>query len=563
MGDDSDLERLTARVDALEREVAQLRDAGVHRAAAVPESSPIAPPAAPEPVVAPRKRRDVESFVGGRGLLYVGAFLVVLGVAFFLEIAFSRGWIGPPMRVALGILAGVGLIAAGNAQRKRMNAFFADALIGIGAAIAYLALYSAGAMFSLLPIWSVTAGMIVVTGAVGVLAYRDKRQPLAMFALVGGLFTPLMLGDATPSRLLLFAYLAVLAAGAIALGELRNWRAVPLVSLIGTVLYWLLFTLAVFGESNFREELIVAVILYALFASTMFLAWRKNETPDGWRIAVAAVNAAWFFISISTISSGHDSTLAIVFLGFAALHIIAGLRSKQRVQFWLATIALTFALPWIAGSFRPMASDLVVATGLHVAWIVEATLVGILGARWNDRVLVVLSGGVFAAVVLLAVVMGRPPEWPLLVNEFFVSLLGSAVGVAIVRRELRIRQAMGGRPLVVAKIVIDVLALVAISPEAMRLGRMLAPHAGSAGEAVALSVAWALYAGVQIVLGIRSKDAVSRWEGLALFAITVLKVLIYDLTDFDIVFRVVSALVLGVVMLVIAYLYQARLKAAQ
>jgi uncharacterized membrane protein len=569
MSDDSDVERLTARVDALEREVALLRGAAPYQAAPAPEAASVIATPAPTPVVepmpapAPRKRRDVESFVGGRGLLWVGAFLVVLGVAFFLEIAFSRGWIGPSMRVAMGILGGVALIAVGNSQRKRIPAYFADAIIGMGAAIAYLALYAAGAMFSLLPIAAVTAGMIVVTGTIGVLAYRENRQPLAMFGLVGGLLTPFMLGDVEPSRLLLFGYLGVLAAGAIALGELRNWRAVPIVSLIGTIPFWALYTIGTFGEASFRDELIVAVVLYALFASTLFLAWRKNEAPDGWRIAVAAINSAWFFIGLSTMGSGHDTTLAIVFLAIAALHLIAGARSKQRVQFWLATIALTFALPWIAGSFGTVASALVVATALHVAWIVEATLVGLLGARWNDRVLVVLAGAVFATVVLLTLVMGRPEAWPLAVNEFFVSLIGCAAGVALVRRELHARLTMNRFATAFGKILVDLLALIAISPEAMKLGRILSPHAGSAGEAVALSVAWALYAGALIVAGIRAKDAVWRWEGLVLFAITVLKVLVYDLTDFDIVFRVVSALVLGVVMLIVAYLYQARLKAAQ
>jgi uncharacterized membrane protein len=569
MSDDPDVERLTARVDALEREVALLRAAVPLQAARAPEPAPVVAatltPSVVQPVPAPvpRKPRDIESFVGGRGLLYVGAFLVVLGVAFFLEIAFSRGWIGPPMRVALGILGGVALIAVGNLQRKRIPPYFADGIVGMGAAIAYLALYAAGAMFSLLPIWAVTAGMIVVTGAIGAIAYRENRQSLAMFALVGGLLTPLMLGDVEPSWLLLFAYLGVLSAGAIALGELRNWRAVPIVSLIGTIPFWGLYVIGSFGAASFRDELLVAVVLYAIFASTLFLAWRKNESPDGWRIAVAAINSAWFFIGLSAMGSGHHTTLAVVFLAIAALHLIVGTRSKQRVQFWLATIALTFALPSIAGSFDAVASPLVVATALHVAWLVEATLVGILGARWNDRVLVVLAGAVFATVVLLSLVMGRPEEWPLAFNEYFVSLLGAAIGVALVRRELHARLTVNHFATAFGKILVDLLALIAISPEAMKLGRLVNPHAGTAGETVALSVAWALYAGVLIVAGIRSKDAVFRWEGLALFGITVLKVLVYDLTDFDIVFRVVSALVLGVVMLIVAYLYQARLKAAQ
>jgi uncharacterized membrane protein len=78
---------------------------------------------------------------------------------------------------------------------------------------------------------------------------------------------------------------------------------------------------------------------------------------------------------------------------------------------------------------------------------------------------------------------------------------------------------------------------------------------------VAISIAWALYGAALIAFGIRLKDAVSRWDGLILIALAVLKVLVLDLTQFDLVFRVVSALGLGVVMLVMAYFYQTRLRA--
>ncbi|HTA38554.1 MAG TPA: DUF2339 domain-containing protein, partial [Candidatus Acidoferrales bacterium] len=134
--DDAELSRLAARVDALEREVAQLRY-GIGTPAPPPAPTPttqrIVPnvaPAAPAPATpaaaAAAPRSDVESIVGGRGLLYAGAFLILLGVASFLKIAFDRGWIGPPMRVALGLIAGAVLIGIATALRKRLHPIFAD-----------------------------------------------------------------------------------------------------------------------------------------------------------------------------------------------------------------------------------------------------------------------------------------------------------------------------------------------------------------------------------------------------------------------------------------------------
>ena len=105
---DSDFDELKARVNALERTVAELRLPGpvaahVEPAPALPANPRLrgaAGTSGPPSRVARPQARDVESLVGSRGLLYVGAFLIVIGVASFLKIAFDRGWIGPPMRVA-------------------------------------------------------------------------------------------------------------------------------------------------------------------------------------------------------------------------------------------------------------------------------------------------------------------------------------------------------------------------------------------------------------------------------------------------------------------------------
>jgi uncharacterized membrane protein len=566
---DADLDDLNARVAALEAAVAELgREAGAS-AAAGPATPPV--PAAsgvrkrlPDASTAPAAKRhaphDVESLVGTRGLLYVGSFLIAIGVASFLKIAFDRGWIGPPMRVALGVIAGVALIALGSGLRKRVHPYFADALIGLGAVLEYLSLYSAGVTFALLPATVVALGMIVVTGTSCVLAYRDDRESLAYLGTLGGLLTPLLLGSQTPDLGVLFTYLAVLAAGAIVLGELRGWRGIPLVSLIGTVLYWLAFGLDFNnGTAPTGERLAIALVLYGLFSSSAIAAWRARTPPDGWRIAMAAINAAWFFLGVSSLAFDDRTLLAIVFLAVAAAHVAVGSYARQRMQFWLATIALSFAIPPICYAFSAWVPQDVLVTTMHLAWIGEAILVGVLGSRWRDPALLILSGALFATVLLHTLLYNQESaRW--LFNERFVSLAATAAGLLVWRRTLAAQRIANAQGSSVLRVLVDVLAIVAISPEARRLGELVQPHSVAAAGNVALSIFWALYGGALVVAGIRFKNTVSRWEGLALLGLTVMKAFAVDLTDLDFVFRVVSALGLGIVLLVLAYLYQRRLR---
>jgi uncharacterized membrane protein len=567
--DDADLERLTARVDALEREVAQLRY-GIGTPAPPPTPTPVTQRIIPNVAAAPApatsapsstpQRSDVESIVGGRGLLYVGAFLILLGVASFLKIAFDRGWIGPPMRVALGLMAGAALIGVATAMRKRLHPIFADAIVGLGAAIAYLSLFASGSMFHLLPVPVVAFGTIVVTAALCILAYWQNRQPLAFVGIAGGIIAPLLFGDSVNDSLLLYVYLAVLSSASIVLSELRGWRALPIVSLVGSALYWVLLNFD--GNAHgFVENLIVGVVLYALFASSMLLAWRRRQPIDAWRITIAALNAVWFFAGIAALAQGHAAILAIVFLAVAAGHLVAGRTLRQRQQYWLATIALSFAIPPICASFAPFVSEETRSLAMHLAWIVEATLVGVLGARSNDRVLVVLAGALLATVVLHTIVTYALDDTKSIFNDRFISLVAAAIGMGIVRRELSARGVSNGAFGGAVKVAIDLVVLFAITMEAELIGNLIQPHSNETGGSVAISIAWALYGAALIALGIRTKDAVSRWDGLILLALAVLKVLVLDLTQFDLIFRVVSALGLGVVMLVTAYFYQTRLRA--
>jgi uncharacterized membrane protein len=71
----------------------------------------------------------------------------------------------------------------------------------------------------------------------------------------------------------------------------------------------------------------------------------------------------------------------------------------------------------------------------------------------------------------------------------------------------------------------------------------------------ALSVLWALYAFTAMAWGLWRDDAVLRVGAIALFCVTVLKVLVVDLADLDALYRILSVVVLGAVLLVASFLY--------
>jgi hypothetical protein len=73
---------------------------------------------------------------------------------------------------------------------------------------------------------------------------------------------------------------------------------------------------------------------------------------------------------------------------------------------------------------------------------------------------------------------------------------------------------------------------------------------------VALSVVWAVLGGVAVAAGLVRAVAPLRWFGLGLLSLATAKVFLYDLASLDAVYRVMSFIVLGILLLLSSYAYR-------
>ncbi len=71
-----------------------------------------------------------------------------------------------------------------------------------------------------------------------------------------------------------------------------------------------------------------------------------------------------------------------------------------------------------------------------------------------------------------------------------------------------------------------------------------------------LSVIWAVYGGGMLVAGLWRRNRLLRLMALLLLGLTILKVFLIDLSALDNIYRVISFVVLGVILLVVSFLYQ-------
>ncbi|HSB08308.1 MAG TPA: DUF2339 domain-containing protein [Blastocatellia bacterium] len=111
----------------------------------------------------------------------------------------------------------------------------------------------------------------------------------------------------------------------------------------------------------------------------------------------------------------------------------------------------------------------------------------------------------------------------------------------------------------------NLLALVALSAEA--LGYYAAKiRAGDAApgtlvdlrlaQQLSLSLVWAIYGGAMLAVGIARRSKLLRMMALALLGLTIFKVFLFDLSSLEKLYRIISFIVLGAILLAVSFLYQ-------
>jgi uncharacterized membrane protein len=76
------------------------------------------------------------------------------------------------------------------------------------------------------------------------------------------------------------------------------------------------------------------------------------------------------------------------------------------------------------------------------------------------------------------------------------------------------------------------------------------------------SIAWALFALLLLIVGIRKQTAATRYAGLALLGITILKLFFHDLSQLDQLYRIGAFIAVAVIAIVASFLYQRFLASA-
>lgn len=189
------------------------------------------PPPSPPPPAAPAGPR-LEALLTLRWGTWLGAGALLLAGVFLVRFAIEEGWLGPAMRCALAALLGLALMGMAEWLRRRPlpdrpNIPWPDqapaALAAGGVATLFGAAYAATELYALVP--PLIGFALLAAVALAGIALALLHGPLvAAVGILGAYATPLLVETADPSLPVLFAYLLLVTAAALAV--LRQVAAV-------------------------------------------------------------------------------------------------------------------------------------------------------------------------------------------------------------------------------------------------------------------------------------------------------------------------------------------------
>lgn len=465
---------LKARLAALEPPAPPVEEAAVGPAPAEAEASPggaeapeprlepapeperVEEPAAPPAPAPAASRPALEELLTVRWAVWLGAGTVALAAVFLVRYSIEQGLLGPTVRIALGLLLGLVLLAGAEWARRFEPAVpllndvprarLPAALAAAGVVALYASVYAGFELYDLVSPGIAFAAMGAIAALSLGLALLHGSL-LAVVGQIGAYAVPMLVAGPEPSAAGLFIYLFVVTTGVVALARYRNrgWTGwIAVVAIAAWTLLWLA------GGYSAGDALPVGLFLLAV--SALFATVLAGPLGmRGWRPDDPGPVALGVFVVLAGLLVGRDGYGTTALIAFATIAAITLIRMRWRedaigIEYMplVVTLLLVAAWPMPATVERPEALGVVegVAAGFASAPVVPPSLqrfvgwcigfglifgaagaVGLWGAQrpWRWAAL-----GVAAPVVLFALAY-----WKVTALDTSLPWLAAALGLAL------------------------------------------------------------------------------------------------------------------------------------
>jgi hypothetical protein len=384
-------------------------------------------------------RFDWESIVGVKLFSWIAGVALLLAAVFFLRYSINQGWLMPPVRMAIGIFIGVGLLILCELKAARKYPITANAMDASAIAILFSTFFAARVLWNLIGVFPAFGLMVLVTAIAVLLSIRRDSVFIALLGMLGGFATPALLSSGENKPISLFTYILILNAGLAWVAAKKKWPLLITISLVFTVIYqwgWVIRFLT-------APQLPLAFGIFLIFPVMAFaalIAGLKEEPGKGWvslygqTANLTTLLPLLFALYTAAIPGyGHRYVLlfGFLFLLDAGFFAIAAARRQELMHLTggLSTI-LVFAI-WLKSSYESSAWPSIL--GLAVLFSTFYLAAPFIARRFRRGFIDMGRRAIYAVPLLLFVIPYLAAVEPacaapgLLFMTFFLIMLGASV----------------------------------------------------------------------------------------------------------------------------------------
>jgi uncharacterized membrane protein len=471
-----------------------------------------------------------------------GAAALVLAAVYFIRLAIDSGWLTPERQVGLAALSGVGLIWIGLALRKA-NRSYASLLPAAGIVILFATVFGAHIYYEFIGALLATGCVVAICIVTLWLGRVFDNYLYVLFAVVGAYLTPFLLPvwHANLIDLLIYysAWSVLFCGYAIWLGGRQSYLLAMYLALIGFDLIW-----RAKAESQWMTTAIFQAIQFLIFvcAAAIYSIRRNAPMTD---------EQAW----------AHAPGLVIF---YAVEYFILGTYLPEWAP-WiaLASVAVLVLVYWAARSFLDSPSDagamLVAAYAALVLF--HAVYIDLVPFEWAPW----FALGMLTALGVYAVSGGALGRSMIP----FAAVIGLMVALSFL--QLITGYKISDVPAATLLSLLFAAALYAgyamISDEdpvgSIRIPLLYAAHVAAmvtvsreVDASLLVSIFWGMIAIGSLLIALVLRDRILGQSSLLIFAISGMKVLLYDLAGSPTPVRIGTLVVLGITLYIGGWLYQ-------
>lgn len=539
-----------------------------------------------------KEKIGLEEKIGGKWFAKIGMFVLVLGISFFLKYAFDNSWIGETGRVILGIISGIALLAlAEKIIRKYFN--YGQIVAAGGITVLYFSIFTAFDFYHLIPSGAAFLSMIVITAAGILLSLRYNTLPLMIMVILGGFLTPFLISTGTNNQIALLSYILLLDLAILVVSVFKKWRELNFVGFIGTVIVFGIWAEKFYTKDQLAPTFAFLILFFIVYSiSSLVYNLAKKEKFSGTEQLLTIFNAVAFFAASYAILNDKYH----IYMGFFAViiavyyflwaYLVREITSDDSNLYeFLAFLTVGFATLAIALQFEQNI--------ITICWTIEALLLLYLGLKTKQESIeyfgLAVSSLVLCRLLFIDIFLNVGNQMVIFNKRFFTFLIAivafylAGYLYRILKDEQK-RVSWFKNMIILFLVAANFFTIFAGSQEVMsyyyrQIDRVYSQNNQlyqqteyykspqykknideieklKNSNSVVLSIFWLIYAIVLLTIGFVKKYKLFRFGGMGLLSLAILKLFFYDLWGLGTLYRIVSSISLGVVLLSISFAYQ-------